>query len=254
MTRHFKSCVFAGAALAGMAAFSAPASAVVMKAVHEGTVFASFDQFDLFGQGGGTSLNGLSYTLTFVYDAATPDAARTTTGDYDRVRGGAASSLGAVSPMLSATLAILGHSEAFDPYFFGYAENFNNSSGVGFSAYGYHRVLNNFNADTTGISDYVNAIAYDSSHAVPTNLDTPYGIAATLLNEVDPGYFQFVHYDFAAGQNTTYTFGRLNPTRLTVTRVEEVPLPAALPMLVAGLGALGLMARKRRKLKIPLPA
>lgn len=238
MNSQFKNVLVAGAAFAGILAFSAPAFAVTMKAVYEGTVYNSFDIFDLFEQNG-ASLNGLSYTLTYIYDAATPGALPFTSSAQNSIVGGTA--IGNINPVQSATLVIGGHTEVINSNFYGVATNYNDGS----TAYGNHYMQNMFNDGTTEVANWIQAIAYDSSLTVPLDLDTSYVIAAAMLGS--SGDFRFRHYDIGTDLHTTFASGHLVATSLTITSLEAVPLPAALPMLVAGLGAMGFMGWRRRR-------
>ena len=97
---RFRSVVLSGAVLASLAGVSTPASAITMQAVFTGTVVHGDDITGLFGLGDNSRLDGLGFTMTFIYDPATPGAIRHTDAYNDQVYGG--SLHGAVTPMISA--------------------------------------------------------------------------------------------------------------------------------------------------------
>jgi hypothetical protein len=82
MMSQLRSAVLVSVLMLGVPGFATSASAVTMKAVYEGTVSGGEDQFNLFEQGV-SSLNGLSFVLTYLYDASTPGAFRDTQAHFD---------------------------------------------------------------------------------------------------------------------------------------------------------------------------
>ena len=92
-----------------------------------------------------------------------------------------------------------------------------------------------------------NGYAFDTADFLPDNLDTPFSVVTSALQQF--GYFQFLTFDAASGGFTTYTNGSLSMDSLTVSQVgvAPVPLPASgLLLLAAGAGLAALRRRARR--------
>jgi hypothetical protein len=237
MTKQFKSVVLCGVACAGLFALSATSFAVPMKAVYTGTVGTSYDQTNLFGQGTGSNvLNGQAFTLTYLYDPDTVGAYQYGSPVESQVYGGTA--YGVPSPMQSATLTISGLSQTMGGNYFGRVDQGNAGS-----AYSYHYAVDFSDNGVLQNYDFVQTYAYGPAAAIPVDLNAPYFLA-TLFTQY--GYFYFTNYDYALGAYTTNTQGTLNFATLTVSPVSAVPLPAALPLFAAGLGGLGIIARRRK--------
>ncbi len=245
MRKHLKTLLQASAGILAFAVVSAPAFAITMKAVYEGTVVSGVDQTNLFGHGDNALLDGLAYVLTFIYDTSTFGASRQTTADFDQIFGGTSLNCCPASPMLSAKLTIDGQSQILDGSYSGNITNFNSLG----TAYASHDAQNSFSDSSNVIASFIYALARDDTLSVPLNLDT-----AFMLN-LQPDFgnnsqFRFTNYDVALIDYTTNTRGFLSATSLTVSRFQqtsEVPAPAALPMLASGLGVFGLMAKRRAK-------
>lgn len=92
-------------------------------------------------------------------------------------------------------------------------------------------------AFTTSLAGAVTAAAWfdnDTNNADTTGAGSPKTLGAGLQ----------------AGDGTTYSFptrGINDPSKWTASLVTPVPLPAGLPLLVAGLGCLVLLRRKSRR-------
>ncbi len=235
--KKIRSTLLICTAVLAFTSFSAPASAIPMRAVYTGTVSDSYDETNTFGYGTGRYvLDGLSYTLTFLFDPAAPGIVRSTGATSDLAYGGPIYGFPNPGPMSSANLTINGHTETISPEWWGYAEVSNNS----FSEYiAYDYVNDGLHVVDSLLVTY----AFDWSPAgTPNGLETPF--TSNDLRDTY-GQFQFVNAD--RGPATKYVWGSLSPQTLAVSRVSAVPLPAALPLLVAGIAALGLVGRKKIK-------
>jgi hypothetical protein len=230
-----QSVLLAGVALLGLSGLGTTAYAVPMKAVFTGTVSNSSDQTNVFGTGG-SNLNGLAYSMTFFYDPSMVGVGRSTTGSYDQAYGGTLYGSGLLDPVSSALLTINGHAETVLGSYFGSVYNYGN----------YYAARQVLDYSDNGINyiyrEFYNEV-YDFSNGLPIDLETPFSV--NILN--GGGQFYFYNYDYALGQYTTASVGSLTPESLTVTRVSAVPLPAALPLFVAGLGGLALMRRRKSR-------
>ena len=233
----FKLALFAGVAALSLASLATSASAITMQAVYTGTVSNGYELTNDFGLGLNTSFSGNPFTMTFIYDPATPGSVRTTIpGSSDRVSGGSYFVPGIADPFSSAKLTINGHSQSV-------GGNYNGDAFV--SAGHIYQVSENiFNNGLINNLAYLFQPVYSNGLNFPTNLETPY--MASITSNV-PGAFQFQNFNIASGIYSRNTIGHLSPTNLTITRVSVVPLPAALPLFGLGLGALGMLGRSRRK-------
>jgi hypothetical protein len=238
MSSRFKSIILAAVALACFASMALPAFAVPMKAVFSGAVSGSNDQTNYYGQGTGPALDGLAYTLTFLYDPQTPGANRATNGFYDTAYGGTLFGPAVASPIQSAVLTIGGVSHDVSPAQY--------SAGLAYGGSYYQQVAQDTFDDGASFNryNYVTQIVYGSS--VTSDLEAPLGIFAMAFPPY--GQFQFSNFDYALGQYAYLASGSLAATSLTVS---AVPLPAALPLFAAGIGALGVIARRRKKRPLP---
>ena len=92
--------------------------------------------------------------------------------------------------------------------------------------------------------------AWDAGTEVNTNFGAAFNAAggaatdaAGLITRASDGLFFLDGQSTAAGTTTSVGAG---PNLLASIEVSEVPLPAGFPLLLAGLGGLGLMARRKR--------
>lgn len=232
-----------GAALSTVLAL--PAAAATMQAVYTGTVTGSYDQTGVFG-GPGSSLDGAAFTMTFRYD--TTQGATDDGGYYQQLYGGAA--YGTTSPFFYAALTINGVTQTLDLNYYSLVQLHDASAIGGTQTETLHQAVDYFDDGLT--QDYANFYAYlgsiDGSLGVPLDLTQPFTADFDPLNgtHYGSGYFQLHDYDYGTNTYTEYAYGNLAPTRVVVTAVSAVPLPAGLPLLVFALGGLAVAARRRR--------
>ncbi len=193
-------CVAAAIGLAGI-----PAQAAVMQAVYTGTVTTAYDETGVFGASDPSALDGLAYTLTYIYDTAL--GIRTTNANSDLVEGGSA--VATISPMLSAVLTINGSSVSFSSAYVGQAYIFPNGANVtGVRHVAYQQGW----FGSTYISDYV--IVYgDWPGLLTPDLDLPVTLGSTL--NVNPVYFGVYHEDVSSGG--LGIVAELSPRRIHIT-------------------------------------
>jgi hypothetical protein len=234
-----KSLLFTGLTASLFAGLSVEASAVTMQAVYKGTVSSSYDETGLFGQGAGSGvLDGLAYTLTYIFDPDTVGAIRTSDSSLDEVVGGSVYSV--PTPMLTATLTIGGHNESSAGSFVGRAENYSD----GAQAYTLHEALDSEIAGSKTTDSYMFNYAFDGDIGVPLDLNSPFSITnATTIY----GFFQFYQFDSGTGLYDFYVRGNSAASSVSVSRVSAVPVPAALPLLLSGLGGLIALSRRRKR-------
>jgi hypothetical protein len=89
--------------------------------------------------------------------------------------------------------------------------------------------------------DLSSVVSYDFSLGFDTGLATPSGLLQFGGNNIDGGGFAQV----ANGRGGIFSAFVQPAPVLTAELVSPVPLPAGLPLLVAGLGALGVVSRVR---------
>jgi hypothetical protein len=228
-------------ALLAVALGAGAADAATLRAVFTGTVIdgSGFDVSGLFGPPGG-SLDGLTATLTFVYD---PAVGLLDAGPPQAVQGGLAH--GAPDPTLSATLTIGAHSLQFGgDDVSDYATCARPDCGEdAFQAYAQDSATG---ADGKASFGYLQATLFrDAAAALPGRLDRPFRLDDLSDALVAQGEFYF--YSGTAAADAHVTYGSLALDSLAVERVDdppEVPLPA--PALLLG-GALALLATRRRR-------
>jgi hypothetical protein len=202
-----------------MLLLSAPASAITMKAVITGTISNSEDQTNLFGHGVSSSLDGLSYTLTFIFEPATAGANRTPSFQSDTVYGG--SIYKNTSPQISTIMEIDGTAaqlltgdDGGGAYQNSYFKNGKTQT--------YYQTFTKSDAKSDYSNDIVYNYGYGPSTIIPTNLETSFSLSL-LANSY--GYFQFIHYDKNRHLYTKYATGYLHPKHLTVSRIPILPTP-----------------------------
>ena len=230
-------CVAAAIGLTGI-----PAQAAVMQAAYTGTVTSAYDETGVFGASDPSALDGLAYTLTYIYDTAL--GIRTTNANSDLVEGGSYNAT--ISPMLSAILTINGSSVSFSSAYVGQAHIYSASyGGTGTQHVAY---LQGWSDSTisTWISDSVYVYGDWLDLRTP-DLDLPVTLGST--RNVNPGYFAVYHDDIYSGGLEENAYGYLSVSSLKITSVSQpspVPLPAALPLLAVALaGITGLRLRRR---------
>ena len=235
----FKEMVSAAVMVLG---FATPGISATMKVEFTGNVVASSDMTGLFGLGAGADLNGLAYTLTYIYDTAVGTRA-TVAGKDDHLQGGTA--YGAANPTISAQLTINGQLQSVAGSF-----------GSDYHLYDVtDQLLDQFtllaqdsspgmNGSFTG--SYLQAIFAEFDDFIPVDLDTPF---ATNIPSDQLGSFRFAEYDGLIGKYTILTEGELSLDWVTVTRIDvaAVPLPASALLLLAGLGGIGALRGFRNR-------
>jgi hypothetical protein len=236
MLKNLRNILLAGIILT---TFSVESSAATMKAVFEGTVTSGNDNTNLFGQGVGSVLAGLSFVMTVIYDPAAPGGIRATMPPVaDEIRNNPGNGL--PPAIASAVFTIGGHSEIFGSGSQARVKTFSNGA-VGLFETSVSSYANGSIFPTSSVSVFFGPVA-----GVPNILDTAF--AATTSFSI-ASYFSF---GIIPGQLSSQASGYMEANRVTVTLLDgpsQVPVPAALPLFAASIGALGVAARRRRKQK-----
>jgi hypothetical protein len=218
-----------------------PAAAITMKATYTGTVFASSNDGALFG---GSTLNGATAIIEFVYDPSLPGALTTSTSTYDLVRGGSA--FPATNPILSSSIKINGSTEFLNGSYYGQAQNTQGSK----SSLLYQ---NNTTAEYGGV---LSALLMFKSNYIPYSLEAPVPYTVLTGNaDVLLALGGFFLVEPLCSGNTLGSCKPLAAGSVLLTSFEivtmETPLPAALPLFGTVLAGGGLIAwrRKRKQLR-----
>jgi hypothetical protein len=217
-----------------------PSQATMVYVTYTGTVgdptnqSGATDTAGWFGPAG-SNLMGARYEATFVFDVVFgPD--NPANPMQNTVAGG--SLLGNASPSLGATVRIGGHSLTLGGSYLGLAlgENFGGSDG-----WTHQLHLTHDGPFRLSQEIYNNK---GSASGLPASIDMPFTYAVMSGDTVVGGLVKSLG-------NDEYLTLLLRPDGLNVSLAApaEVPLPAALPLFVTGLGALGLLGWWRGKRK-----
>jgi hypothetical protein len=213
-----------------------PASAVVIQLTYQGTVSSGTDVTGVFGATG--SLAGDAFSLVFRFDTTIGHFTQSAT--QSEVHGGNLDVPPSTAMPGSAWLTINGHTEAF-------LGNIGSRDYASFGWSSQQYLQDRFYPVGHEISAFVQmTIGSSNPLAIPVLITTPYSIASFSPPNSAGGYFDIHEY---AGYTTTRSaYGGLTPTRLDVTDLSAVPLPAAWPMMLLGLAGIGgLVCRRSRK-------
>lgn len=210
------------------------ASATTMQAVYTGTVYASTDATDSFGTGTVNGLDGLAYSLVFLYD--TPAGVLASDWYHTQQYGG--TTYGWVDPVISATLTI--NNVSFSSS--GDYQSFEYRSDGGGTAFAQDYAYEYFDDSVTYSYHHIYDGLYGVPGSVPFDLSQPFSVTGPSGG----GYFSFVDYDYGTALYSNYVFGALYSETLTVSIVSAaVPLPATLPLMLVALGGLAALRRRR---------
>jgi hypothetical protein len=219
---------------------SSPTFAVTMRAVYTGKVFNSYDGTNEFGRGTGSSLDGLSFILTYVYDPSHPGSARYKDAAQDQSNGG--NLFRYPSPILSASIKIADVTHIIEYNYQDYIAN--STDGATYSSA--QHFVSHYESDNTKFN-YNRAYGMSKDHglAIPIDLEANFASTGAAMS----GYFEFYGYDYVQSKFLHNAYGSLAPDKLIVTRADKlspVPLPPALPMLATALAGLGVATRRRK--------
>lgn len=236
---------------AAIVAWGSVAQAAVLQAVYTGKVENSFDQFLSFGTTETNGLDGLDFSLTYVYDPSvgTPFS----TSAVLAVFGGTAPPNLVPSPIISASLKINGVTRSVNGSYFGSVVVQQTDSGFN-SIDGVQHYAQDFGSTPDRTFDFIiSTNVYDFDLPVPLSLTTPFGFNVPDGAPLNSGSFLF--QDVVAGVAIENSSGILRFRSLTVSEVTDlpptpapIPLPASFPLLLAGMaGLVGWKARARRR-------
>lgn len=230
---------------AALAVGASGAQAATMQAVYTGTVFSSGNTTGEFGVAAVDGLDGLGYVLTFLYD--TDVGTVVTFPTNTSFIGGTDSGTLGPSPIISASLSINGVTRSIAGASQGSISQQQDSLDI----------AQHFALDETAYDGIGTDLAYSlfitisgSDFATSSDLTQPFTLTG-LTPSAGSGRFQLIRHE--DGVNVENATGGLYVETLTVsayvapdpdTEVPVVPLPAGLPLLVGGLGALALLRRR----------
>jgi hypothetical protein len=250
MMKNSVKLLSAVAAFCMFAAF-APASAITMQAVYSGTVSSSNEtsvsnNIGMFNLGIGSDLlTNQAFTLTFTYDPSLFGVVKLSSATSNTASGGAFDTPASRSPIYNAELVINGVTKKIFSNAFGFVGN-RNATGDYNSAF--HSTLSQYiDANFNVTENYLEGGIGDTGLMIPLGLETPYHVVLDTLLSLSNGHFDFNVHDDSLSGFSERSFGTFSATELTVS---AVPLPAALPLLAAGLIGLGAVSRKRAKRKL----
>jgi hypothetical protein len=220
---------------AALMAFGAvPCHAITTYVTYTGNV-SGVDSEGLFGTPG-ANLSGSSYTAYFVFDVILGQPGTLIQSPTENF----ISAGGSSSPALGATLTIGGFSQSIGAPNFAQVDGANYGGSNGYTAQYY-------SVDSSSANLYNNIYNYlGSSSGLPASITTAFSYAVLPGDSVSG---QFVVYSGVGFPPIIFEFLHLTPTSLSVSlSPTTTPLPAALPLFVTGVGALGLLGwRGKRK-------
>jgi hypothetical protein len=206
-------------------------------------VYFSYDQTGLFGAPG-ASLDGATFTATYRYD--TTQGTTDDGGYYRYLYGGTA--YGVPSPIFYAALTINGVTQTLDLNYYAFIDRSETNLVGGTNTQAGHNAQDSSYDGAILDDDYFYALlgSVDDSLAIPLDL------TQAFTAELDPSNFNHYwggRFSFTDRTNTMVytenTYGYLLTTKVAVTTISAVPLPAGGLLLIGGLGALALLRRRR---------
>ncbi len=247
---------FGGAALAVMLAFGVgqPAAATIVDITYSGVVASGADVTGVFGAA--SDLSGTPFTATFRFDL---DASTCSAGAIgtDCVGGVA---YGDASPNLGASLEIGGVAVTFVGDASSEISGYNNLA-LGLNPFSEQSHSATRSDRTASGDDLLIAIdvltlsSFGSNGALPASVDTPF--AADLSAEQVNASFAIEDeiYDPRTGDFvvSAFAYGQLRPMSLVETVEAAVPEPSAWMLMLAGIGAIGGLMRRRRGMILARP-
>lgn len=234
----------------GLMAAISPSQSAVMQATFSGTMLSGY-----WSSGGNfgddfPDATGLAFSLTYIFDTATPGADRDTVpGVVDSIEGEVFS--GIPDPVMSAVFTIGGHSMTLGARYITMVLAGSNGSFGEYAIYSAGQDGHPETPTSPGSNDgaYVEMYLGSADHHAlfPASIETAFSIAVT------EGYVQGSHVTIfgcrrivngACEQGQLYGVeGSAAITHLTVT---HVPVPPALVLLLSVLGGLGIVGRLRK--------
>ena len=232
----------ASAIVTGQAAF-----AKIVDVTYTGVVASGTDVTGVFGAPG--DLSGAPFTATFRFDL-NPALC---TGDSIGVDCIGGTYNGDASPNLQAQLQVGGTTVTFVGDGLGEIRGFNNLS-LGLNPFS-EQAQSATHVDSTPIGDdlqiavdVLTLSAYGFNGELPATVGAPF--AADLSDEQVNASFSIEDeiYDPQTGDSvaSAFAYGQLRPTSLTETVEAAVPEPSAWALMLAGVGAVGGLIRRRR--------
>lgn len=216
-----------------------PAAAVVKVATYAGTLSEGIDETGEFGAPN-TNLAGKTFVEKFIYNTSL--GRRATTATDDVLKGGA--TFFSVSPILSATVTVGGITRAADTL--GFTDVItslavNNGLEKSYFAITSQKTVFNPTVYTQSEISIQSYLAIDF-RTVDTNFSAP----------IDPKLgsgFNFFNFDFLNRIATRKAHGESTDGILTISdaapSAAPVPEPAAWTLMIVGLAAVGILARRR---------
>lgn len=226
-----------------------PTEAAVMQATYAGTVSNSQNNTNEFGMTGVHSLNGLGFTLNFVYNTSLGLTSNSSSLNSASVSLNGGSFYGGVtSPMTAVSLTINGVTKSLAGSYAALVEQTLNTCNH-CSNEDQHVAEDSSTSNGTTIKNSVQGVFQSSEIPVPLSLTAAF--AFTSAQDPTPNLGGFSFRTVTNGQTTVSALGSFVVQSLTVSQIGSdvdpapVPLPATAGLLAAGLAGIGAIRARR---------
>lgn len=236
----------AGLVAVTMGGWAGTAHAITLTATYTGWISESFDELGLLGTAG-SSLDGETFVLEFIYETQPGNFGYQSGAGYEAIYGGPGSH-GGDSPVLSTAFTVNGNTMML------FGSDISDVTALNDGTRGEiaHSTTDTLNNAMFSIFHQITASAWSEATPglFPAELDTIIPLTSMGTDPTGTGTFVFSMCQYVGNlcsSTIINAYGTLNFTSIEIAgdAVPAVPVPAALPLLLGGLGGLWLASRRR---------